>query len=46
MIDSERILRTLAASGAVKEHGNDTFTLPPNYSLFADPAFNNSVRNW
>ena len=43
---SGRILRVLAASGAVKENGNDTYTLAPNYSLFANPAFNNSVRNW
>ncbi|KAF2677132.1 S-adenosyl-L-methionine-dependent methyltransferase [Lentithecium fluviatile CBS 122367] len=40
-----RILRVLAASGAVKENGNDTYTLASNYSLFANPAFNNSVRN-
>ncbi|KAH4022883.1 hypothetical protein HBH98_189840 [Parastagonospora nodorum] len=41
----KRVLRVLVASGAVREHGNDTYTLPANYSLFADPAFNNSVRN-
>ena len=41
-----RILRALAASGAVKENGHDTYTLPPNYALFADSAFNSSVRNW
>ncbi|KAH8701259.1 O-methyltransferase-domain-containing protein [Phaeosphaeriaceae sp. PMI808] len=41
----KRILRVLAASGAVKENGNNTYTLAPNYSLFADRTFNNSVRN-
>ncbi|KAF2992957.1 hypothetical protein E8E13_000444 [Curvularia kusanoi] len=40
-----RILRALAASGAVKEHGNDTYSLPPSYVRFADPAFSNGVRN-
>lgn len=40
----KRIIRVLAASGAVKEHGHDTYTLAPSYMLFANPAFNNSVR--
>ncbi|KAH7350331.1 S-adenosyl-L-methionine-dependent methyltransferase [Pyrenochaeta sp. MPI-SDFR-AT-0127] len=44
-LSSERILRVLSASGAVKENCNNTYTLAPNYSLFADPAFNHSVRN-
>ncbi|EHK97284.1 putative Sterigmatocystin 8-O-methyltransferase [Glarea lozoyensis 74030] len=34
-----RILRSLAANGAIKETSNDKYALSPTFSLFANPTF-------
>jgi hypothetical protein len=34
-----RVLRSLAANGAIKETKDDKYTLSPSYNLFANPTF-------
>jgi demethylsterigmatocystin 6-O-methyltransferase len=41
-----RLLRALAAFGAVKEVGNDAYELSPQYKTLAEPAFGHAVANW
>ena len=46
MVSAGRVLRSLAASGAVKEVGKGKYTLSPTYELFANPTFAEGLAHW
>lgn len=41
-----RVLRSLAASGAVKELGKGQYALSPTYALFVNPQFAEGLAHW
>ena len=46
LISKGRVLRSLAAVGAVKEVGTHSYELTPSYALLGNSTFAKGVASW